>query len=89
MTLDTKGLQYCQMSAERYCIIFERLKQNLKLKGDSCYHAPTCPKTRQDCIILIDFRTDELKSKYASPEDMEQESALKQLEKKRNLTSSN
>lgn len=68
------------MSAEIYCPIYERLKENLNLKGETCAKAEGCPKTRRDCSILRDFRTDSLKSKYATPEDIEQDRILKQLE---------
>jgi hypothetical protein len=68
------------MSAEIYCPIYERLKENLNLKGETCAVAEGCPKSRKDCSILRDFRVDALKSKYASPEDIEQDKVLRQLE---------
>lgn len=68
------------MSAEKYCPIYERLKENLNLKGKTCARAEGCPKTRRDCLILRDFRVDSLRSKYATPEDIEQDRILRQLE---------
>jgi hypothetical protein len=68
------------MSAETYCPVYERLRASFSLKSKSCIHAAKCIKTRRDCLIIRDVRTEELASKYDSPEDIAQNTALRELE---------